>query len=102
MPTYTYLTADRKITDAPCKLLSVLVSTDGGGPGKVEIYDSRNVDATHKVATLLCGGNLSLHFKWSGLELSRGLYVDIVEKADYITVEWEPLCSPISATGVKG
>jgi hypothetical protein len=91
MSDYEYLTADRKITDKPCILYSVLVTTDGGGPGKVEIYDAAGAVTVQKVATLLCAANLSIHFRWKGLVLTRGLYVDIVEKADYVTVEWEPL-----------
>lgn len=91
MSAYVYLTADRLITDRPCILYSALVSTDGGGPGKVEIYDGSGAEEGYKVATLLTAGNNARHFHWKGLELSRGLYVDIVEKADYVTIEWEPV-----------
>jgi len=91
MAAYTYLTADRQIANKPCILYSIIVTTDGGGPGKVEVYDADGAESGYKVATLLCASNLSKSFHWKGLELSRGLYVDIVEKADYITVEWEPV-----------
>jgi hypothetical protein len=94
MSAYTYLTADNVITDQPCILYSVCVTTDGGGPGKVELYDGQGAEPGYKIATLLCEGNLSMAFRWKGLELSRGLYVDIVEKADYVTVEWEPVGYP--------
>lgn len=90
MSAYVYLTASRTITSQPCKLLSIIIVTDGGGPGKVDVYDAHNVDANHKVAPLRCPANQSVQYGWSGLELSRGLYIDIVEKADYVTVEWEP------------
>lgn len=94
MSAYVYLTADQLITDKPCLLYSVIVTADESGPGKVEIYDAQGAEAGYKVATLLCSGNLSKSFHWKGLELSRGLYVDIVEKADYVTVEWEPVGYP--------
>lgn len=94
MSAYTYLTTDRLITDKPCRLCSVLVSTDGGGPGKVEVYDGAGAESGYKVATLLTAGNNARHFHWKGLELSRGLYIDIVEKADYVTVEWETVGYP--------
>lgn len=91
MSAYTYITTDQVVARKPCKLLSVVVTTDGGGPGKVEIYDARGAESAHKIATLLCPANDSQSFHWNGLELTRGLYVDIVEKADYVTVEWEPV-----------
>lgn len=91
MSAYQYLTADNIITNLPCVLYSVVVTTDGGGPGKVEVYDGERAEAGYKVATLLCGANSSIQFRWTGLKLTRGLYVDIVEKADYVTVEWEPV-----------
>lgn len=88
---FTYLTADRKITDHPCDLYSIVVTTDGSGPGKVEVYNAHGAEPGYKVATLLCPANQSVQFNWHGLYLDRGLYVDIVEKADYITVEWKPI-----------
>lgn len=91
MSAYTYLTDDMVVARKPVRLLSVVVTTDGTGPGKVVLYDGRGAETGHEVATLLCGGNLSMCFRWTGLELTRGLYVDIVEKADYVTVEWEPV-----------
>lgn len=91
MSAYRYLTVDGIVSSRPCKLLSVLVVTDGGGPGKVELYDEVGAVENRKFATLLCSGNDSYHFRWQGLELQRGLYVDFVEKADYVTVEWEPM-----------
>lgn len=91
MSAYIYLMSDGLVTDKPCVLYSVLVSTNGSGPGKVEIYNAAGAESGYKVATLLTGGNNARHFHWKRLELSRGLYVDIVEKADYVTVEWEPV-----------
>lgn len=91
MSAYRYMTVDGIVTASPCRLLSVLVTTDGGGPGKVELYDEQGAEGSRKFATLLCSANQAKMFSWTGLELQRGLYVDIVEKADYITVEWEPL-----------
>lgn len=91
MSAYYYSTTDCLITRKPCKLLSILIITDGGGPGKVDVYDSRGSIAADKVATLRCPANQGIQYHWSGLEMRKGLYIDIVEKADYITVEWEPL-----------
>lgn len=91
MSAWNYLTVDGIVSGRPCKLLSVVVTTDGTGPGKVILYDERSAVSGREIAVLLCEGNLSHVFRWAGLELTRGLYVDIVEKADYVTVEWEPM-----------
>lgn len=89
MSAWRYLTVDGIVATRPCKLLSVVVTTDGSGPGKVVLYDETTAVAGQEVATLLCEGNLSIQFTFLGLELRRGLYVDIVEAADYVTVEFE-------------
>lgn len=91
MSAYAYVTTSQIISDRPCKLLSVIVITDGGGPGKVDIYDAGAINASYKVATLRCSGNAGQQYSWKGLELQRGLYVEMVEKADFVTIEWEPL-----------
>jgi len=39
----------------------------------------------------MCGGSAAQQFRWEGLVLTRGLYVDIVERAECVTVEWGPL-----------
>lgn len=91
MTAWTYLTRSNIVTARPCQLLSVLVTTDGSGPGKVELYDEKGAVEGCKVATLLCPAMDSKHFLFHGPELQRGLFVDFVEKADYVTVEWDPL-----------
>ena len=90
MSALTYLTADGVVSTRPCRLYSVVIRTDGGGPGKVELYDGREAFSERKFATLLCGANNAIQFRWLGLEMQHGLYVDFVEKADYVTVEWQP------------
>lgn len=89
MSAYTRLTNDGIVSTRPCRLYSVLVCTDGGGPGKVELYDGREAFSEQKVVTLLTPGNDAKQFHWRGLEMQQGLYVDFVEKADHVLVEWE-------------
>lgn len=90
MSAYSYLETDQLITRRPCKLLSVTIVTDGGGPGKVDVYNGRNPISADKALTLRCPANQSTQYTFSGLEFGKGLYVDIVEKADYVMVEWSP------------
>lgn len=89
MSAWRYLDVDGVVSTRPCKLFSVVVTTDGSGPGKVELYNEDSAETGQKFATLLCPSNQSKQFHWQGLELLRGLYVDIVEKADYVLVEFE-------------
>lgn len=96
MSAYHYTATDVRVSDKPCKLLSVIVVTDGGGPGKVDIYNGTSADSSYKVVTLRCPANQAQQYRWEGLYLDRGLYVDIVEKADFVTVEWESVGYPDS------
>lgn len=91
MRAVTLLTDDGVVSNLPCVLYSLTITTEGGGPGKVQVYDSSKADAPYRIASLLCSANQSKQFRWEGLPLDRGLYIDIVEKADYVTVEWEPV-----------
>jgi len=91
MPTYTYTTTDQGITDKPCILYSVIVHNDGANEGVVDIYDGTSAEAGYKVARLMCGVKSCQQYRWTGLKLTRGLYVDIVERAESAVVEWEPV-----------
>ena len=89
MSVYTYVVTDQLINRKPCKLLSVIVSTQGGGPGIVKVYDSRSANPPDLVLNLLGYGNHTDQFRFDGLEFQKGLYIELVEKADFVTVEWE-------------
>lgn len=94
MSSFTYLTVDGIVSTRPCKLLSVILSQEASGTGEVRLYDERSAEGSRLFATLLLNGDGSCQFRWEGLELQRGLYVDIYNKVDYVTVEWEPLVLP--------
>lgn len=89
MSAYTYVVTDQLITRKPCKLLSLTVSTQGGGPGIVKAYNSRGAVSADLAVNVLCPANQSKQFAFHGLEFGKGLFVEIVEKADYVTVEWK-------------
>lgn len=91
MSAYIYLSDDHIVTGQPCKLLSVIVSNTGADNGKVIVYNARSAESGYEVAMLFCGANDAKQYGWQGLELSRGLFVEFVEKADFVTVEWEPV-----------
>lgn len=90
MSAYLYATGNVVVTGRPCLLYSVIVTTDGGGPGKVILYDEKTAVAGREVAIILCPANSTKRVQFKGLELHRGLYMELVEKADYITIEWGP------------
>jgi len=91
MSVYAYVTSDQKITDKPCILYSALLVNTGSNEGTIVIYDGAGAETGYEVATLMVGTKESKLYCWKGLELSRGLFVDIDDKTDMITVEWEPV-----------
>ena len=91
MSAWRYLTVDGIVATRPCKLLSVILTSDTTGVGKVVLYDETSGVTGQEIATLLCPDDQSVQFTFAGLELRRGLYVDIVEKVTCVTVEWQPL-----------
>ena len=93
MSAYHYTTTDVLISSKPCILYSVIVHNDGANEGVVDIYDGQGAESAHKVARLMCDGSSCQQFGWKGLRLTRGLYVDIVERAESAVIEWEPLGS---------
>jgi len=90
MSTPTLLTNDGAVSDFPCYLCSLTITTEGGGPGKVQVYDGSGPETAYLKMSLLCPSNETVQFRWEGLYFDRGLYLDFVEKADYVLVEWEP------------
>lgn len=91
MSAYSYVLTDQVISRKPCKLLAVTLTNTGSNEGTVVIYDGRSAESIHKVATLMVGAKQSKHYRWSGLELTRGLFVDIDDKTDMVTIEWAPV-----------
>lgn len=94
MSIYTNLTNDSVVSTRPCKLLSITMTNFGSGDGRVDIYNERSAVASQKVVTLTQGSNDTIQFRWEGLEFDRGLYVNIVERTDDLTIEWEPIWEP--------
>jgi len=91
MPAYTYVVSDQRISEEACILYSVLLTNQGANEGEVVIYDGSGPEPAYKVATVKVGVKESKQYRWKGLSLSRGLYVDIDDKTDMVTVEWEPV-----------
>jgi hypothetical protein len=91
MSVYSYVVSDERISEEACILHSVLLTNQGGNEGEVVIYDGSGAEAAYKVATVKVGAKESKQYHWKGLRLSRGLFVDIDDKTDMVTVEWEPI-----------
>ncbi len=90
MSIYTQVENDILVIRRPCKLLSITITNTGSGEGRVDIFDGRSAHTPDKAVTCLVGAKESRQFSWKGLEFSRGLYVDNVDKVEFITIEWEP------------
>lgn len=94
MSAYTYVERDTIICPRPCLLYSVNIYNVGSDKGKVRIYDGKDASSGRLIATLTCPAESSQLHRFHGIECKRGLYLDIVEKAEEATVEWEPMAKP--------
>ncbi len=94
MSAYVYITSDQLVTDKPCVLYSILLVNDGLNEGHVDIYDGAGAEAGYMVARCYVGAKTAHKYNWKGLELSRGLYIDVDDKTDKVTVEWDPVGYP--------
>jgi hypothetical protein len=99
MSVYTYVVSDQRITEEACVLHSILLTNQGSNEGEVVIYDGSGAEAAYKVAAVRVGTKESKQYHWKGLELSRGLYIDMDDKTDMVTVEWEPVGYPQRSEG---
>jgi hypothetical protein len=90
MSAYVYLTADQLITTLPCRLYSVTVTPDAAAVADVVLYDGEGAETGHEIATLRTASGATLQARYEGLQLSRGLYVDIGSNVTCCVVEWEP------------
>lgn len=89
MTVYTYSTTDILITSKPCKLYSIVLTNTGANEGTVILYDGQAANSDRVIATVMVGRESSRQHNWKGLKLSRGLYVNLDDKTDMVTVEWE-------------
>lgn len=89
MSVYSYSTTDILITSKPCKLYSIVLTNTGANDGTVVLYDGQAANLDRVVATVMVGRESTEQFSWKGLKLSRGLYVNLDDKTDMVTVEWE-------------
>lgn len=94
MSAYIYLTADRLVTDQPCVLLSVVVTPDAQSSGDVTLYNGQGAEVGHEIVKLTTGSGETLQVCFRGLELSRGLYVDVGSNVTCCVVEWSPVGYP--------
>lgn len=94
MSKWAYLTSSQKLEARPCKLLSIIVGNDGTNVGWLDVFNARTSDAPHKVARLYGESKGTEQYRWEGLELDRGLYIEFVSTIEWATVEWEPVGYP--------
>lgn len=89
-----YLTADNVISTLPCVLLSVIVTGDSQAIGTVTLYNGQDAETGYEIATLKSPSGGTLQVRFRGLELSRGLYVDVDANTTCCVVEWLPVGYP--------
>lgn len=97
MSAYTYLTVDNIVSGRPCRLLSVVLTASSGGAATVVLYDEQSAVAGREVIAASAVTSDTVQVEFDGLELTRGLYVDVGSNVTGVTIEWEPM-----ATGPPG
>ena len=93
MSAYTFIERDTIICPRPCKVYSVIVYNVGADEGKVALYDGTDSSSGRFITHLTCPAKRTEQYRFNGLECQRGLFVDFVEKAEEVMVEWEPIPS---------
>lgn len=83
-------TADQLAVGGPGVLHRVilLVSTTGGD---VTIYDGLDASSGRLIATLKGTANVSLPVDFGGLQLDRGLFIDIGSNVSEVTAVFDPV-----------
>jgi len=94
MSDFEYLAADNLISTKPCLLYSVTVTPESQGVGDVTLYDGQGAESGYEIGTLRTASGATLQVRFKGLELSRGLYVDIGSNVTCCVVEWSPIGYP--------
>lgn len=89
-----YLTADNVISTLPCVLLSVTVTPDSQGVGDVTLYDGQGAETGYEILTIRTASGCTNQVRFRGLELTRGLYVDIGSNVTCCVIEWLPVGYP--------
>lgn len=89
-----YLTADRVITDQPCKLLSVTVTPSSQGVGDITLYDGQGAETGYEVLVIRTASGCTQQVRFEHLSLTRGLYVDVGSNVTCVVIEWVPVGYP--------
>jgi len=91
MSLYFHTTVNAVVATDPCKLLSIILSQEATGTGTVRVYDEQSAQSPQLVLELYVANDDSKQFRFEGLEMQRGIYVEIYSGVDHVTVEWEPI-----------
>ena len=94
MSAYAYLTADNLISTKPCVILSVTVTPDSQSVADVTLYDGEGAESGYEILAIRTASGCTNQVRFRGLELSRGLYVDIGSNVTCCIVEWSPIGYP--------
>lgn len=94
MSAYLSTATDVVVTDEPCKLYSVVLTPSAGAVGDVTLYNGSGAESGYEITTLRTASGKTEQVRWRGLELNRGLYVDVGSNVTLLTVEWDPVGYP--------
>ena len=85
-----YTTADRLICNTPCFLLSVLATGYDDDNGEIKIYDGQGAIGNPKYH-VRTAARVSFFLDFSvPVYFAQGMYLDIVDKCDAVTIQYLP------------
>jgi len=85
-----YFTADRLLCNTPCFLFSVLATGYHDDNGEIKLYDGQGAIGNPKYH-IRTAARVSFFVAFNPpVYFSKGLYVDLVDKMDAVTVQYLP------------
>ena len=86
MVAYRHTVRDVVVSSKPCTLHAVNLVYSGSAEARVRIYDGTDPKSGSLVVTLDCPSKASTMVDMHNLHCPRGIYVDIVERVEEVTV----------------
>lgn len=89
MSAFTQTTVDGIVVAKPCVLYSVVLTASVAGVADVLVYEGQDTSSGRLVIVVKTAASTTAQVRWNGLELGRGLYLDLGSNVASVTVEYE-------------
>lgn len=86
---YKHLTGSQVISPSPTTVVSVAVTSDGGGVADITLYNGESTN-DDRLIKLKAGNDSTRSIRFSfGLYLSKGLYVDVGSNVESVLIVYD-------------